>query len=133
MSDTVERCTKAAMEVFWSMPYDVTFIENRQKETAAALAALRPGDEVGEGCVVVSKAELANSDHITVWRFDDAPERLRELSTNGGDEDWLALVPPKFSEYYLRWLEVPYFAVCTVDEMEDPAQPGWRVYIGCHA
>ena len=31
--------------------------------------------------------------HIIVWKFYDAPEELRKLSDNGGDEDWLAIVP----------------------------------------
>lgn len=31
--------------------------------------------------------------HITVWRFDDAPEEYRNLSTHGGDEDWVIFVP----------------------------------------
>lgn len=35
--------------------------------------------------------------HIRVWRFDDAPEELRDLSHHGGDEDWLALIPPAFA------------------------------------
>ena len=30
---------------------------------------------------------------IQVWRFHEAPEALQLLSTHGGDEDWLAVVP----------------------------------------
>ena len=33
------------------------------------------------------------STHITIWRYQDAPPELRALSTHGGDEDWLAVVP----------------------------------------
>ena len=34
---------------------------------------------------------------IKVWRFEDAPKKYRALSTNGGDEDWIAFVPA------IRW------------------------------
>ena len=30
---------------------------------------------------------------IQVWRFDGAPEEYQRLATQGGDEDWLAVVP----------------------------------------
>jgi len=33
--------------------------------------------------------------HIRVWAWKDAPEELKALSQHGGDEDWLALLPPK--------------------------------------
>ena len=32
-------------------------------------------------------------DPITIYRFEDAPKELQNLSQNGGDEDWLAIVP----------------------------------------
>ena len=28
---------------------------------------------------------------VNVWRFYDAPEKLRSLSDNGGNEDWVAI------------------------------------------
>jgi hypothetical protein len=31
---------------------------------------------------------------IRVWRFEDAPADLKKLSPHGGDEDWLAVIPP---------------------------------------
>ena len=70
---------------------------------------------------------------IRVWRFHDAPEEYRNLSTNGGDEDWLALVPPAFNErhIYIPWLNVGSFGACDVDEY--PLESGAIVYIGCHA
>lgn len=49
---------------------------------------------------------------IVVWRFEDAPERFRSLSTNGGDEDWLAFVPSGFPG------GVPFW-------MGDSADGGW--------
>lgn len=35
---------------------------------------------------------------IRVWNFYDAPEEFRSLSTNGGDEDWIAVLPPGYME-----------------------------------
>ena len=73
--------------------------------------------------------------HIRVWRFEDAPEELRNLSTNGGDEDWLALVPPKLRDEWIPWLKAGRqgFGVCSVDCYEHPELPEYTVYIGCHA
>jgi hypothetical protein len=30
---------------------------------------------------------MNHPNHIRVWLFEDAPEELRSLSTNGGDEE----------------------------------------------
>lgn len=30
---------------------------------------------------------------IMVWEFNDAPKEIREMSRNGGDEDWIAYTP----------------------------------------
>lgn len=44
---------------------------------------------------------------IKVWSWELAPEELKELSTHGGDEDWVAFIP--FSVYdenfYIGWME----------------------------
>jgi len=40
---------------------------------------------------------------ILVWRFEDAPETLRKLSTHGGDEDWLILFPPGYDPAETTW------------------------------
>jgi hypothetical protein len=38
--------------------------------------------------------ELDTSKAILVWAWDDAPKELQALSTHGGDEDGIALLPP---------------------------------------
>lgn len=68
---------------------------------------------------------------IKVWRFEDAPKRYRDLSTNGGDEDWVAFVPAALANEYIGWMDEggPYgcFAVkvYSVD--------GGEIRIGCHS
>jgi hypothetical protein len=71
--------------------------------------------------------------HIRVWRFQDAPEELRNLSTHGGDEDWLALVPPILNDKWIPWLKEPTFGCCCVSEHGHRELPGYKVYIGAHA
>ena len=69
--------------------------------------------------------------YIKIWPFDLAPEKYRRLSQNGGDEDWLALVPKWIDEkYYLSFLDTPHFGFSDVErhELKD-----YVVYIGCHA
>lgn len=70
-------------------------------------------------------------DCIKVWRFKDAPPELKALSDNGGDEDWLAVVPDDIAGgYYVPWLEGPSFGCAHV--LTYPIA-GAIVFIGCHA
>ena len=36
------------------------------------------------------------SNRITIWRFEDAPARLRSLHAGASEPDWLVLVPRSF-------------------------------------
>lgn len=77
--------------------------------------------------------EFYGMKHAQVWRFDDAPEELRALSDNGGDEDWLAVVPDGFCDYGIPfWMQ----AMDSCREPQDiphPTKDGFRVIIGSHA
>lgn len=56
---------------------------------------------------------------IHVWRFHEAPELLQKLSTNGGDEDWLAFIPNSFKKEYIPWMEEgSSFGCCSVDSFK---------------
>lgn len=68
-------------------------------------------------------------DAITVWRFRDAPESLRDVSPHGGDEDWLAYRPLVFADEYIPWLEQGRFGCNTVSR--HPIHGG-DVLIGTH-
>jgi hypothetical protein len=77
---------------------------------------------------------MTTPNHIRVWRFDDAPEELRNLSGNGGDEDWLALIPPKLGDEYIGWMEEgSAFGCCCVHRYWHPELPGYIVVIGSHS
>jgi len=67
---------------------------------------------------------------ILVWPFEDAPKDLQKLSTNGGDEDWLALVPDK-----LHGLSTNYLKANIIDIYPAPEKYGElvKVWIGAHA
>ncbi len=47
--------------------------------------------EVSEKLLSRLQNSLARA--ILVWRFEDAPEEFRRLSQNGGDEDYVVLIP----------------------------------------
>lgn len=75
-----------------------------------------------------------NDNSIQIWRFEDAPEALRKLSTNGGDEDWLAVIPPNLKEEWIPWMDSgTSFGCYMVFEYEHPIKVGYVVRIGCHA
>jgi len=72
---------------------------------------------------------------ILVWEFEYAPAEYQKLSTNGGDEDWLAFIP---TETWLKmncliplWMHSGTdFGICDSDiyYLADGV-----VVIGCHA
>lgn len=68
---------------------------------------------------------------IMVWPWDDAPQSLKDLSTHGGDEDWVAHVPLHFSAMYIPWLENGSFGICDISKHE--LSDGSVVYIGAHS
>lgn len=67
-----------------------------------------------------------------VWRFFDAPEHLRALSTNGGDEDWLVTLPKAWRQDYLPWLDV-MDSCGSPNWYAHPTDPSLVVVIGSHA
>lgn len=69
---------------------------------------------------------------IQIWPFKEAPENLRALSQHGGDEDWLALIPPNLAEEWIPWLEEgTSFGCCSVSKHK--LKDGSVVRIGAHA
>jgi hypothetical protein len=69
-------------------------------------------------------------EHIKIFAFYDAPEELRMLSQNGGDEDWIAIIPPRWQvPAFLE--EGGSFGCCTVQEAQHWS--GCTILIGCHA
>ena len=73
----------------------------------------------------------ADDKAILVWRFNEAPQWLQDLSEHGGDEDWLAVVPLHLKDEYIPWLEVGRFGPCEVSSHE--LESGLVVKIGAHA
>jgi len=73
-------------------------------------------------------------DYIRVWPFADAPRALRDLSPHGGDEDWLAVIPPKLAHEHIGWLDSgSSFGCCDVARLPHPVLAGYVVAIGAHA
>lgn len=71
---------------------------------------------------------------ITVWKFDDAPKELRAASDKGGDEDWLAEIPPNLVESWIPWMDDGGpFGCFSVTEYDHPKKPGYKIKIGSHA
>ena len=69
---------------------------------------------------------------IQVWRFENAPVAYRELSTNGGDEDWLVFWPESAGPHKYG---LPLWLL-RMDSCEEPQEirvDGGTVFIGSHA
>lgn len=76
--------------------------------------------------------ELDITHGLVVWRFEDAPQYLQDLSDHGGDEDWLALLSPTLKDEWIPWMESgSSFGVCRVSRYE--LTDGSVVAIGAHS
>jgi hypothetical protein len=74
-----------------------------------------------------------NTKAILVWSFYDAPKTLQELSDHGGDETWLALIPPEKKNDWIGWMdEGSAFGCASITEHEHPDFPGYLIKIGSH-
>lgn len=72
--------------------------------------------------------------YIKVWRFDEAPQELQDLSEHGGDEDYLMLVPASWKSWWPDaniHLAGSAFGCCSVSTHK--LTDGSIVYIGAHA
>ncbi len=72
-----------------------------------------------------------NNDFVKVWAFDEAPQEYQDLSTHGGDEDWVAFIPKRLAKrHWYGWMEngTP-FGICDVIEYR---VRGGFVRIGAH-
>jgi hypothetical protein len=76
---------------------------------------------------------MSEKEPIVIWSFCDAPNELKELSPHGGDEDWIAVIPPSYSGCYISWLECVHFGCCDISEHDHPLKPGYEVKIAAHA
>lgn len=71
---------------------------------------------------------------IQIWKFEDSPKELKALSTNGGDEDWLAIVPDHLATEQIYWLEEgSSFGPYKVEEFNHPSLRDYKIRIGSHS
>lgn len=85
--------------------------------------------------IVEASAYLTIARHAIVYRFSEAPAELRALSENGGDEDWLVVVPREWLTGWdgtgpLTWID--RMASCNDPDRYD-LPDGRIVFIGSHS
>lgn len=123
-------CTAVGRTTWWSeyceSPREATDPEDARAQAQAAHDAF-------EASCWVHKDTPHLGMSMRIWVFSDAPQRLQDLSTNGGDEDWLVYIPAAF----LAKHDVPFFceaspfAVCSLIEI--PVIDGSKFLIATHA
>jgi hypothetical protein len=67
---------------------------------------------------------------IKVWAFKDAPVEYQY--SLGGDEDWVALLPPGVEPHQIPWLSSDAFSACGEFREFDHGN-GYKVVVGSHA
>jgi hypothetical protein len=77
--------------------------------------------------------QLEETERLQLWLFEEAPEKYRMLSENGGDEDWVMFVPDRLEDHrkVVRLIDSTAFDSGCAPEEHDV--DGGIVYIGCHA
>lgn len=72
-------------------------------------------------------------DFLQIWLFEEAPEKYRQLSENGGDEDWVLFCPDRLVEdlRVMSLVDSSTFDKGCAPEEHDV--DGGVVYIGTHA
>lgn len=68
---------------------------------------------------------------IKIWEFYKSPKKYQEMSTNGGDEDWVALIPKELDYVPSFMEEGTSFGCCSVDRFN--LKNGDILLIGSHA
>lgn len=71
---------------------------------------------------------------IQVYRYDLAPQGLRDIANQGGDEDWIVVIPADLVEEILQY-GVPFW-VERMDAGHEPVRidmpSGDVLFVGCH-
>jgi len=70
---------------------------------------------------------------IKIYEFEFAPKYLQNLSNNGGDEDWIAVVPKKIYDRHcwIGFLESDSFSAGCDQQIIIGKK--YVIYIGSHA
>lgn len=70
--------------------------------------------------------------HIIIYEFDDAPEELQALSEQGGDEDWIIIIPNDILNKHHGYITM--FETGFIDNQEATHEsfPDCTIYISSH-
>jgi hypothetical protein len=119
--DIAKQCSNPKLEVWFNCEFvaECGVNEDVTLETIVKLMA------------EYNKQEYSN--YIKIYAFNEAPKEYQDLSENGGDEDWIAIISNAFYEErngYISFLEEGTgFGVCKVQKIKQGAN---IILIGCH-
>lgn len=78
--------------------------------------------------------DINKSPVIRLWIFDDAPEKLKNLSEHFGDEDWVALVPEcRDDDFSLFNTSTSYVSRKVLSDDDMKGCRGYILYISAHS
>ena len=71
------------------------------------------------------------NDCILVWPWEEAPSIFKDASHNGGDQDYVALVPKKYLNHRMMMTWEGKFFVCDIEKID--LDDDYELWIGVHA
>jgi hypothetical protein len=74
--------------------------------------------------------QYEESDHLTVWNRRYTPEEVMRYVNDDSDIDWVAVVPPRYSECYIAFLDNEAFGCCSVRTYQ---MGRCTIYVGRHS
>lgn len=77
---------------------------------------------------------LAAIDPVQIWPFERIPQWVRDIIgelPNGGDEDWVAVLPAHYRGELPKFLDIPPFKIShnEIFKLHD----GSLILVGCHS
>lgn len=73
------------------------------------------------------ESDLVPQRFIRIWKWNDAPECLKQFFEQGGDEDWVLLLSPFLFEDPVSWSG--FTSVFGEDKVHYLLPGGWQIYI----
>jgi hypothetical protein len=68
---------------------------------------------------------------IKIWKFDECPGIYYECIKDHDDADWVAVIPKRYKDEYIGFLESTAFGCCHIETYDGPFES--KIMVGHHS